>query len=516
MSELKEILRKEIREFREQGHKFVNKELNVAQFKAISGGMGAYAHRGGETFMIRIKTPSGMASKEDLNKIYEWATRYKLESVHPTTREAVQLHGLTIDEVCDVMEEALDYGIITRGGGGNFPRNVAMSPLAGVLKDEPFDVTPYAKAINDHIASKVYTYKLPRKLKIAMSSNENDEAHCTAVDMGFVAIKNNGENAFSLYIGGGLGRNPRTAVKFDEIVKPEEIIYHVEAMTNLFMAEGDYKNKGKARIRYIADRMGDEAFKECYKKHLEEVLKGKDLTISVKPVTISKKGIKTDIKHKRLVEQKTEGLYSVYFHPIGGILKTEDLKMIIDLTKDMEDVDYRFAMTEGMYIRNLNGEEALKVLELTNNKGGEIDVMQSISCIGVPVCQMGLCNSQGLLNNIVNLLKEKDVTKDLLPKVHISGCANSCGVHEIGEIGFTGKSKRVNDEVKKCFELHVGGSFKVGETKLAKVYGDIVEDEIPNYIYDLYKTLEEKNVRFETWYKDNESEFLKITKKYLV
>ena len=126
MKNLNEVLKAEIIEFRENGHKFLNKEINVAQFKAISGGMGVYAHRGGQEFMIRLKTPSGRATKEDLAKIYEWANRYGLEWVHPTTREAVQLHGLKIDDVCDIMEEAIDYGIYTRGSGGNYPRNVAI------------------------------------------------------------------------------------------------------------------------------------------------------------------------------------------------------------------------------------------------------------------------------------------------------------------------------------------------------------------------------------------------------
>ena len=151
MKNLNEILKAEISGFKEVGYKFLNKELNIIQFKDVSAGMGVYAHRGGQEFAIRLKTPSGRATKEDLAKIYEWASRYGLEWVHPTTREAIQLHGLKFDDVCDVMEEAIDYGIYSRGSGGNYPRNVAISPLSGVQKEEVFDVTPYADAINNYI-----------------------------------------------------------------------------------------------------------------------------------------------------------------------------------------------------------------------------------------------------------------------------------------------------------------------------------------------------------------------------
>ncbi|MGG7079342.1 nitrite/sulfite reductase [Clostridium sardiniense] len=514
--ELNKILKEEIITFRENGHKFLNKEINVGQFKGMSGGMGVYAHRGGQEFMIRLKTPSGRATKEDLAKIYEWASRYNLEWIHPTTREAIQLHGLGIDDVCDLMEEAMDYGIYTRGSGGNFPRNVAISPLSGVEKGEAFDVTPYAEAVNEYIMQRVYTYNLPRKIKIAMANNSSDAPHCTATDLGFLAVKENGENMFKVYLGGGLGRNPRLSVEYDELIKPEDVIYHVQAMIDLFMAEGDYSNKNKARIRYIVERMGEEEFVKCYKKHLAEQFENKDLKIDVKEYEITKKGCKADVKHSRLVEQKQDGLYSVYFHPFGGKLNMSDLKGIIDATKDMEAVDFRFTMEEGMYIRNLNGKEAEKMLELTQGRGGEIKVMQSVSCIGVPICQMGLANSQGLLKSILDKLSNENVEKDLLPVMHISGCTNSCGVHEIGELGFTGKSKRVNDTPRKCFELHVGGKFAIGEAKLGEVYGDILDEEIPNFVYDLYTALEKDNAKFNDWYVENKEEFRNIVNKYLV
>lgn len=52
MSQLKEVLRNEMKDFREKGHQFVNGELNMMQFKHVSGGFGVYAHKGGKEFMI--------------------------------------------------------------------------------------------------------------------------------------------------------------------------------------------------------------------------------------------------------------------------------------------------------------------------------------------------------------------------------------------------------------------------------------------------------------------------------
>ena len=107
-------------------------------------------------------------------------------------------------------------------------------------------------------------------------------------------------------------------------------------------------------------------------------------------------------------------------------------------------------MTEGIWFRNLNGEEAKRVLKITQGYWRRNNLEQSVACIGVPTCQIGLCNSQGTLNSIIEYFKEKNFNKDILPRVYISGCGNSCAVHEIGGIGFTGKKKRVNDKVEEC------------------------------------------------------------------
>ena len=352
MNSLKEALIKEIPVFRELGHKFVNKEVSSGDFKAMSGGMGSYAQRGGQDFMIRLRIPSGIMSMDKFKKVYELAKKQNLDKVHLTTRQAIQLHSLSIDGVCDTMEEALKNDIFTRGGGGNFPRNVSISPLSGVDVEEAFDVTPYAEAVNEHFMSKITTYKLPRKLKVSFSSSEKDCGNSTVADLGFLAIKKDNKEYFKVYIGGGIGKNPAKSVEFDSLINPNEILYHVEAITNLFIAEGDYENKNKARIRYIVDRMGEEAFLNCYKEHLNKVFESENLDVNIEYKEYKKQGIKTSITHNRLIPQKQEGLYSVYFHPVCGQLSMSNYKLLIDKLDKLKDLAFESLNKKGEYILN--------------------------------------------------------------------------------------------------------------------------------------------------------------------
>ena len=516
MNTLNEILLSEIEGFRALGHKFLNGEISKNEFKGISGGMGVYAERSGKKLMIRFRIPSGIASIKDLKLIYDFAVKYKLEGIHLTTRQAIQIHGITVDEVCDAMEEGIKKGLYSRASGGNFPRNVAVSPLSGVEMNEVFDVSPYALAVGEHFLRKVYTYKLPRKFKVAFSSNDKDEAHVTATDLGFLAVKENGIEYFKVYLGGGIGNNSKLSAKREQLIKPEDILYHVEAITELFINEGDYVNKGRARIRYIMERMGEEQFINCYNGYLEKVKAGKSLKIKVESNNYDKVGFETSIKSPRLVPQKQKGLYSVYVHPMGGQLKSEYLKLIIDKIEVMDNVEVRLAMTEGLYIRNLNGKEAEMFLDMTDKIGGSTSLECSIACIGVPTCQMGILESQRTLSEILSYFKENNLTEDILPRVHISGCSNSCSVHEIGTIGFCGKKKKVQGELINVFGLHFGGDLGIGKTKLGKNYGDIRKEEVPKFLFELASAALNANKDFTIWTEQNVYELNKIIYKYTV
>lgn len=514
MKNLKEKLLVEIEAFKELGDNFLKGEVSVADFKKVSGGMGVYSERSKKEFMIRLRIPSGITNIEQMNWLCDVAEKYELEKFHLTTREAVQYHNLSIDQVCNIMKEGIDNDIYSRGGGGNYPRNVAMSPLSGVDRSEAFDVTPYALTVNNHFLSKITKYKLPRKLKVSFSSSNDDLGHASVADLGFLAVIKDDKKYFKVYMGGGLGRNPKVGIEYDELIEPSEVLYHVEAITNLFISEGDYENRNKARIRYIVERLGEEKFIEVYKEHLKSVKNTEKLDLEVILKEYTKQGVEINIKHPRLYEQKQKGLYSVYFHPIGGQIYVEELRNILENLKGIEDLEIRLTMTEGIYFRNLNGEEAKNVLELTQDLGGETAIEQSVSCIGVPICQVGILESQKTLNNIIDYFKEKNHKNDVLPRIHVSGCGNSCAVHEVVGIGFTGKRKKVNDNVEDVFELHINGSFEIGNARLGKVYGDILALEVPEFLYELALLIENKNIDFYEFVKNNEKELIELVKKY--
>ncbi|MDD5877884.1 MAG: nitrite/sulfite reductase, partial [Clostridiales bacterium] len=90
----KELFLSEIPGFKEECKKFLNGDTTKMQYKGISGGYGVYAQRDQKSFMIRLRFSSGVVTKEQLHKVYEFAKEYNLDGIHITTRQSIQLHDL--------------------------------------------------------------------------------------------------------------------------------------------------------------------------------------------------------------------------------------------------------------------------------------------------------------------------------------------------------------------------------------------------------------------------------------
>ena len=174
-------------EFCEKTRDFYAGKMDKGSYKGFSGRYGSYAQKGGAASMLRLRMTAGCVSKEKLAFIAKAIRAYQVNMVHFTTCESVQFHNLDEKSVCELMEQALDAGIVTMGGGGDFPRNVMCSPLSGVEEGEYFDVMPWAKAAGEYLMTFINAEKMPRKLKVCFSNSPANVTHATYRDLGFAA-----------------------------------------------------------------------------------------------------------------------------------------------------------------------------------------------------------------------------------------------------------------------------------------------------------------------------------------
>lgn len=504
-----EEFRPDLPEFREKTRQFYNHEMSVAEYKGFSGGFGTYAQRGGNYGMIRLRLCGGRITRDKLRFITDSIRKYQINRVHLTTCQSVQLHNLNADTICSLVEEAWDHDIITRGGGGDYPRNVMVSPLTGVEPGEPFDLTPYADAAADYLLGFVKTLHLPRKLKVCFSNSEKNYPHATFRDLGFVAKEN---RTFDVYSAGGLGNNPKMGVKVASGVAPDKILYYIKAMADTFMAYGNYENRAKARTRYMQDTLGADGYCKAYREKLAAVLEQENLDLAITPVSVCKQGDGT-IEDPRVTAQKQDGLYAVSYHPIGGNPAPEKLIELCDAIEPMESVELRVTPDEGLYFINCTAKETEKLLSLTDD-GARTRFETSVACIGNSICQVGARDSQQLLSDCIHAVRPYHFADGVLPRIRISGCPSSCSAHQIADLGFRGAVLQTASGPVPAFALFENGCDLQGSERFGADLGVMASDCIPAFLTELGQTISAAGSTWDSWILEHHDAFLALVRKY--
>ena len=129
-------------------------------------------------------------------------------------------------------------------------------PLAGVCRDEAFDVTPYANALFRFLLGHPDCQDFGRKFKIAFSGcarqrlrpgeHARPRRHRPEDRRG-----RREQRGFELYVGGGLGAVPHQAKLFDEFVPEEELLPIAQAICPRLRAPRREEEPRRARIKFL-------------------------------------------------------------------------------------------------------------------------------------------------------------------------------------------------------------------------------------------------------------------------
>ena len=192
----------------------------------------------------------------------------------------------------------------------------------------------------------------------------------------------------------------------------------------------------------------------------------------------------------------------------------ESLCRLSDVIQDMEAVEMRLAPDETAYIINLTEAEAQKVLAATKDSAGSL-FETSVSCIGASICQVGVRDSQSLLRNCVEAVREAEIPDGALPQIHISGCPSSCGTHQTGMIGFRGGVKTVDGKPEPAFMLYVNGEERQGQERMGRELGCMMEKDIPEFLVKLGRSAADSGLDYASWNQQNPEGLEKIAQGYI-
>ena len=288
------------------GEYAIDRKVDLEELKRV----GIIAQNQKDTFLIRLRTIGGDLTADELHIIAGVAQKYGRGEVHLTTRQAVEIPYINVDDLEAARDELEQSGIVL-GVCGPRGRGIVACPGSAVCTSAIIET----KALAAELDSQYFRQQAPHKFKIGVSGCPNscskpiendvgvmggvvpvwDEKSCISCrlcvticpvkaiekkDLEFVldtdkciycgiCIKNCPTSAwtatktgYTLFLGGTLGKKPRLGTRAKSLIETKaELLKHIESAFKFYLAHGN-KNE---RFGHTLDRIGlEKAFAEIF------------------------------------------------------------------------------------------------------------------------------------------------------------------------------------------------------------------------------------------------------------
>ncbi|HWE96500.1 MAG TPA: nitrite/sulfite reductase [Tepidisphaeraceae bacterium] len=460
--------------------------------------------------MQRIKIPFGGLNPEQMRVLADLAEEYSDSICHITTRQDIQLHYVHIEDTPPMFRRLAAVGITTREACGNSVRNVTACPLAGVCNTETFDVTPYANACAFYLLGHPDTQDFGRKFKIAFSGCKHEACGLVSIhDLGGIGVKRTvdgkEQRGFELYVGGGLGAVPHQAKLMFEFLPEEDLLPVSRAIGRIFARLGEKKNRQKARLKFVVQKLGIEEFKRLvveelktmpedpsWRKFFDEIPRYEEKP-AFQTVPLSVNGRKPEgfdlWAATNVYRQRQPGFATVTVTLPLGDATSEQFRKLADLTHKYASDHARTTVEQNLVLRWVKEDQVpalyqeLKAIGVAEPGAGTI--VDVVTCPGTDTCKLGIASSRGLTGELRTRLAAKSLQLDEAVKnlhIKVSGCFNSCGQHHVADLGFYGNSRNVGSYTVPHFQVMIGGKWRENGGSYGLAIGSIPSKAIPQVV----------------------------------
>jgi sulfite reductase beta subunit-like hemoprotein len=505
--------------------RFVRGELTSDEWRPIRLSYGLYYQLDHTSHMQRIKIPGGMLSAEQLDVLAEVADRYGRGIAHVTTRQDIQIHWVPIEGIIDLYERLLAVDITTRGACADSVRNVTACPYAGTTPEEPFDVAPYCMAIHDYFLFNPLNLTLPRKFKIAVEGCERDCAQAPVNDIGVYAKVRDGVRGFAVHAGGGLGSQPFLARPIADFIPADDLLVWCEAIVRVQHRRGERKNRNKARMKYVVQKLGLAKFQAAVAEEVGRVTaeRGEALRAQVRETVAdhhvppppnpprqaaaAPPGFDHWLRTNTRAQRQAGYRAAVIQLPLGD-LTSDQMRALARLAREHGNGTLRTTNDQNFVLPWIPETAlpalyaALVAIELGNPD--QATISDVVSCPGMDYCSLAITRSMGMAERIRAHLLRHHVDDGFAERlgpfaVKISGCPNSCGQHHVGDIGLTGHLAKIGGGERPVYSILVGGSVGEGRARIGKRIGRYGEEAAAAAIAALARFFEREREGRETF-----------------
>ncbi len=479
MAEFKFTKTSDVDEF-EAGYKaFRAGTMPEERFTPFRLQMGVYGQRQEGVQMVRIKLPGGLLTADQLDVIADCVqdytgrlptdgtlTKAPAKLAHVTTRQDIQANFVALDDVPAFLRRLDAVGLTTREACGNTVRNVNACFLAGVCPAEHADVTVHARQFAEFYLRHPLTQQFPRKFKVVFSGCDTDCGLSGMHDIGFIATHKDGKPGFKVWAAGGLSSQPMSALLLEEFIPENEIFLVGEALMRIHFKYSDRKRRARARMKYVAQKLGAEGFIEEYrqqraaieKTHADDLLEAANWRMPTDKLPESPSGV---------VEQH-DGKRAILLNLFRGDMTPEQCRAVARAARLAKGAGLRVTSEQGVVITGVDEADVDAVQAELNAAGLQTKdargIADIVACPGTETCRLGITSSRGLAEAMQPMMADLKQDSTLAGiTIKASGCQHSCARHHIADLGFHGLAKKIDGQAVPHYQLHIGGSGKGGE-----------------------------------------------------
>ncbi len=413
-------------------------------------------------FMLRMRTPNGILTSQQLRVLAEIVQRYGTDgSADITTRQNIQLRGIRLEDIPDIFQQLHSANMTSMQSGMDNVRNITGSPVAGIDGDELIDTRQLVQQVQDMITNKGegnYAFtNLPRKFNIAIEGGRDNSVHAEINDIAFVPAYKEGQLGFNVLVGGFFSaKRCAAAVPLNVWVTPnEDVVKLSRAILTVYRDKGLRANRQKSRLMWLIDELGIEKFRQLVEEELG--------------TTLLEAAEKDEIDWEKrdrigVYKQKQAGLNYVGLYIPVGRLQAEDMFDLSRLAEVYGSGEVRLTVEQNAIVPNILDENlelflAEPLLQKFSIAPQPLE-RALVSCTGAQFCNFALVETK---SRALALAKELDAELQMSHpvRIHWTGCPNSCGQPQVADIGLMGTKVRKDGKTVEGVDLYMGG--KVGK-----------------------------------------------------
>ncbi len=470
----------DVEEFERGVRAFLEGRLSEERFTPFRLQMGIYGQRQEGVQMVRIKLPGGVIRPDQLEVIASCVEDFggampsdgslsepPAKLAHVTTRQDIQVHFVKLEDVPPFLRRLHEAGLTTREACGNTVRNVTACFLAGRCPAEHADVSVHARRFAEYFLRHPLGQQFPRKFKVNFSGCQADCGLSGMHDIGFIATHRDGEPGFQVWAAGGLSTQPMAAILLEEFVPEREILLVGEALMRMHFKYSDRKRRARARLKYVAEKLGAAGFIEEYRRQRAAIEKVHQEDAGWPEANWRQPTGSLEASPNGIVPQH-DGRRAVCIQLFRGDLTPEQCRAVAKAARAAGSGRIHATAEQGLVIADVPADRVDEVVRILGEAGlstrharGLADV---VACPGTESCRLGITASRGLAEAIrpkLEELQDDPVLAGLTVKA--SGCQHSCGRHHVADLGFHGLAKKIEGRAVPHYQLHIGGSGRAGE-----------------------------------------------------